>query len=930
MASSFRSTLAAVFVVGIGLSVAAPSAQAQYFGRNRVQYESFDFKVLKTEHFDIHYYEEEAQAIEYAALMAERWYERLSRLLNHELNGRQKLILYASHPHFQQTNALGGQVDEGTQGATELLKRRMVMPFLGPFKETDHVIGHELVHAFQFDITGEGGGTLISGVPGAARMPLWFVEGMAEYLSVGHIDPETAMWMRATVEQDVPVDKYIEGRALHPYQHGQALWAYIAGRWGDDVVGRLLKATRTSPSVSAVFQRVLRIRPDELLKEWYTAMQEASHPLLGQTESPETYGTPILGRKSGSGYYNISPALSPRGDDLVYLSEKDLFAIEMFLADARTGEVKRKIVKTSVDAHFEGLQFVSSAGEWDRTGTQFAFAGVRKGKPSLTVMNATTGQTIHEKVFKDLGEIFNPSWSPTGRYIAFSAIKGGSSDLYTYDLEQDEVRRLTNDFHGDIHPAWSPDGQKIVFVTERFSSGLVSLMHGDYQLAIMDPQTGAIEEVQGFDRGKHINPQWSPDGRSLFFVSDQNGISNIYRLDMETNSIYQVTNLYTGVAGIAPLSPAISVASETGELAFSVFKGGALEIYLIAPPVKIVFVTERVSSGLVSVMHGDYQLAIMDPQTGAIEEVQGFDRGKHINPQWSPDGRSLFFVSDQNGISNIYRLDMETNSIYQVTNLYTGVAGIAPLSPAISVASETGELAFSVFKGGAIEIYLIDDPEVLAGGPVIDSYDGVDPAVLPPADRATTEVIALLNTPFFGLPSDRAYASSDYKPGFGLDYVGQPYLVVGASRFGTFVGGGTSLFFSDVLGGNNLATFFQINGGVKDISAGVTYVNLSKRLNWGLTAQQFSFVTGGFQTLMGNDPDVGQFFRDQQFRFRQINRDALLITSYPFSRVQRVEFQAGFRNISYDYEVRNTDFLPTGQIIAEETVNLASPDPLNG
>ena len=203
MASSFRSTLAAVFVVGIGLSVAAPSAQAQYFGRNRVQYESFDFKVLKTEHFDIHYYEEEAQAIEYAALMAERWYERLSRLLNHELNGRQKLILYASHPHFQQTNALGGQVDEGTQGATELLKRRMVMPFLGPFKETDHVIGHELVHAFQFDITGEGGGTLISGVPGAARMPLWFVEGMAEYLSVGHIDPETAMWMRATVEDQL-------------------------------------------------------------------------------------------------------------------------------------------------------------------------------------------------------------------------------------------------------------------------------------------------------------------------------------------------------------------------------------------------------------------------------------------------------------------------------------------------------------------------------------------------------------------------------------------------------------------------------------------------------------------------------------------------------------------------------------------------------
>jgi hypothetical protein len=76
------------------------------FRQNKVQYEKFNFKVKTTEHFDIYYYPEEQQAVELAARMAERWYARLSRVLRHELSSRQPIILYAAHPHFQQTNAI--------------------------------------------------------------------------------------------------------------------------------------------------------------------------------------------------------------------------------------------------------------------------------------------------------------------------------------------------------------------------------------------------------------------------------------------------------------------------------------------------------------------------------------------------------------------------------------------------------------------------------------------------------------------------------------------------------------------------------------------------------------------------------------------------------------------------------------------------------
>src|SRR6266567_2469694 len=159
--------LAALFAGQAGPLV--PRAAAQYFERNKIQYRSFKFEVLRTEHFDVYYYDEERAAAEQAARMAERWYARLSRLLDHQLTGRQPLILYASHPDFEQTNAIEGELDEGTGGVTEILKRRIVLPLAGQIAETNHVIGHDLVHAFQFDITGPGQGRF--GVPGAARLP---------------------------------------------------------------------------------------------------------------------------------------------------------------------------------------------------------------------------------------------------------------------------------------------------------------------------------------------------------------------------------------------------------------------------------------------------------------------------------------------------------------------------------------------------------------------------------------------------------------------------------------------------------------------------------------------------------------------------------------------------------------------------------------
>src|SRR5688500_1285404 len=219
--------------VALCLSLASPAA-AQYFGRNKVEYENFDFKILATEHFDIYYYPQEAGAARMAARLAERWYARLSTLLNHRFDRRQPLVLYGSQAEFAQTNVVAGLVSDSIGGVTEGARRRIVMPFAPTLAETDRVIGHELVHAFQFDIARHYGRD--------TGQPLWFIEGMAEYLSRGSLEPDSSLWLRdAVLSGRLPDGVGAAARELSPYLFGHAFWSYLGSRFGDDIVEKSLK-----------------------------------------------------------------------------------------------------------------------------------------------------------------------------------------------------------------------------------------------------------------------------------------------------------------------------------------------------------------------------------------------------------------------------------------------------------------------------------------------------------------------------------------------------------------------------------------------------------------------------------------------------------------------------------------------------------------
>ncbi len=136
------------------------------------------------------------------------------------------------------------------------------------------------------------------------------------------------------------------------------------------------------------------------------------------------------------------------------------------------------------------------------------------------------------------------------------------------------LRQLTDDAFADLQPAWSHDGRSIAFVTERFSSDLSTLTIGRPQLAIMDVATNRARHVDLGLAGTHLNPQWSTDDRDLYFVGDVDGAANVLRVDLESSAVRRVTHVSTGVSGITPTGPALSVSADGSTIAFTVYQNG--------------------------------------------------------------------------------------------------------------------------------------------------------------------------------------------------------------------------------------------------------------------------------------------------------------------------------------------------------------------
>lgn len=862
--------------LALSIPLVASSARGQgYFGMNQVQYDNFKWYIIETEHFLVHYYPEEKEAARDAARMAERGYARLSRVLNHQFREKKPLILYSSRTDFGQNNVTG-DLGEGTGGVTEALRHRILLPFTGDYRSFDHVLQHELVHAFQYDIFARGRAG--SGLQNLAQNlpPLWFAEGMAEYLSLGPGHVLTHSWVRdAALNGSLPTIEQMTDypERYFPYRYGEALWEYIGARWGDEVIGEIMNAL-PNVGLERAFKRELGLSLEELSDEWREAMQTKHLPQVADMERARKFSEPILNQRRTGGFAQrfIAPSLSNDGKLIAFVSEGSFLRGEVFpdlwLANAETGKRIKRLVKATFDPDFEELRLLYSQSAFSPDGKHLAFTAQRNGKDVLYLLDVAKRERIH-RFDLPLEVVLSPSFSPDGKQIVVSGSIGGITDLYTVNIDGSGARRLTNDKYAELQPQWSPDGKSIAFATDRGDDTDVDLLKfGLWQIATIDLTTLRIDVLPG-QGGLNLNPMWAPDGKSIAFISDRNGTPNIFLYDFDNHKHYQLTKVVGAIGAITEYSPAITWARQADKLAFTYYENGDYTVWGISNPRHL------------------KKEPYVPPAQSVIASALPTASGR------TPESMKIDSANMARAIDEARRVARgdTTRKAEDTTavSLYRAATGVRP-SAQVPAASERN-----------------------LTGPV--------------------SVAQLLDSASLALPDPATFKEYEYKSGLQAEYIARPSIGYSPDNFGRSVFGGTTLVFSDLLGNNRLAVSAAINGRLSEGYFFAGYTNLARRNQYSLgAAQEPLFILTGFnEKPYGSGTNI---FADQYQISRYITRRVFAGATYPLNRFTRVEYGlqlASFsRSIAYgtqfvDYSAGIASQFQYDSIVDLSTQNYAAP-----
>ena len=513
-------------------------AQFVDFGRNKVQYSDFDWKVLYTEHFQIYYYSEEKELAEQGAYFAEESYRYLQQKFKHSLVDTVPLIFYSSPMHFKQTNTTPGIIPDGVGGFFEFVKGRVVIPYDGSLFNFKHVIRHELTHVFStskiYNVL-KTHGKIVDYSP-----PLWFTEGLAEFCS-STWDAQAEMVIKDAVLNGYMVGldnwEYVYG-TYFMYKLGQRALMYISDKYGDEKILELMDNMWIDDNFEVVMKYTIGKEYPDFDKEFLYDLKKKYFPQLTEFDNPSQVSENIY-----SGGFAHKPTYYRTGnkEEIFFIGNNIGYTSIFSLRISDTVNTSVVIKGETSDEH-ETFHYFRTGIDISGDGL-LVFVTQKGSSDALYIYDLKSEKMVSDFTFKNITSIGAPAWSRDSRFITFSGMEfSGKSDLYLFDVKEEKLTRLTNDYFDDDDPCFSPDGKYIVFSSDRTSA----IDKNVYNLFSYELSSNKITQLT--NSGSVLtSPNFSEDGR-LIFSSDLEGTQNIWIIDSVFSSpeMKRVTNFTTG------------------------------------------------------------------------------------------------------------------------------------------------------------------------------------------------------------------------------------------------------------------------------------------------------------------------------------------------------------------------------------------------
>lgn len=820
---------AVAVLTAAGLIAAAGVADAQYFGQNKVQYELYDWRSITSDHFEVFFYAGSDSLAMRTLDLAEKTNASFSKRLGHRLSKRIPIIVYGSHNDFAQTNVTPELIDGGTGGFTELLRDRVVIPFTGSYEDFRHVLVHELVHAFQFDILYNNTGMSLLSGQGFFQMPLWFAEGMAEYYSLGR-EPNSDMWCRdGAITGYIPPLEYMGGYPV--YKFGQSAIAYLHERFGEERFRDVLKRARQMRNFERAFERTYGMPSARFDQQWRLWLRREFWPSVAKHEYPEKYGKRLTDHRRDQSNLNLMPAVSPQGDRIAYFSDRKQYT-DLYVMSAHDGKVLRRVLRGERNVQFEAWPLFRGSIAWSPDGTALAMTAKSAGQDRLYVVDAENGK-VRRSFSLPCEALSYPSWSPVSDSVVVTGVRDGRSDLWLVDTGTGEFRRLTDDTWDEREPSWSPDGRRLAFSSDRVAPVVLRPEapgegYGRYGLYELELETGRVDSLLDTAGDDH-NPVWSPDGRKLAFLTDRGGAMNLHLLDMADRSVTQLTDVLGGILSL-------SWSRLDDRIVFSAFDRGGWDVFAVQEPVG--------SDGVLRALQRDAAAAVLS----ADEVARPADR----------------------------------DSVAPLT-----LGALATAWPDSAVAPDTTAGPRRGAPRGALPSVAGEPPGPTVPVGFTPGLGQLTPPridVVPPDTSANAPARTPLverGGPFALADSVLAQSPRGYR--WKLAPEAANGQVIAATGYG--FAGTTAILFSDFLGDRNLYIATDLfPGSIEETNAVAIYSYLPRRWDWGAGAFHFKNYYESRVTTLGEQLSSAQIFSERNF-------GALAQLSYPFDRFRRLDLQ---------------------------------------
>ncbi len=519
-------------------------AAAEKFGKNRLQYKNFKWRYYSTPNYDVYFYDGGNEIARIAIDYLEKEYDRITDLLGTVSYNKTEIFLYNSPTDLLQSNIGVNDNSFEVAGQTNFVKSQVEIAYPGTAEEFKKVLVYKASRMLIYDMLYGGRFSDMFKNSVLMSLPDWFLSGIARYAAYGW-DTEMDDYIR-----DIMRNKNIRNLAkFKEYDAeiiGQSIWNFIAERYGVSYISNILNLTRIIRDEKRSISGTIGVPFKSVVAEWKNYyLQQASFV-------DQNYVLPAKNQKIFSNSKRViinDLKLSPEGNFYAYSINND--GKYKVILNQRGRKRSKTLVKGGYKLINQDAKDRKPLLSWRDEGT-LGIIHTKAGKNFLTVYDVGSGKKIRKELTR-INQITDFDILRNGNLAVLSADHNGDTDLYLISLRRNSIKRLTRDFYDDINPRFVPGTSSIIFSSNRLTDTIsikgrdIEKIKNNYNLYVynIDTSKSRVTRITNM-LSKDIKPIAVND-HEIYYLSDQQGIFNLYKYDLKAKMYHQVTNFGSGI-----------------------------------------------------------------------------------------------------------------------------------------------------------------------------------------------------------------------------------------------------------------------------------------------------------------------------------------------------------------------------------------------